>query len=141
MNPVFRTLLAPHKTQRRSTPSPSLTLELVLPLTNGELSPSLPSNCWTAPAAVVGWSLEDYSCHRAALHHRRRTRLLSPSRTSVPPSPASARLHLSVAVKHSRQDRLLPPSRTLFHRRRRHLCSTGQRYSLGSALLCSILYF
>ncbi|XP_057754683.1 uncharacterized protein LOC130973818 isoform X2 [Arachis stenosperma] len=64
--------------------------------------------------------------------------------SSVTDSPTVLYFYASsfkVAVKHSRQDRLLPPSRTLFHRRRRHLCSTGQRYSLGSALLCSILYF
>ncbi|XLU19370.1 hypothetical protein S245_055436, partial [Arachis hypogaea] len=54
--------------QRRSSPSPS-TLELVIPVTAGELSPSQPSSHWTAPAAVASWS---FVADCAALHHRRR---------------------------------------------------------------------
>ncbi|QHO43401.1 uncharacterized protein DS421_5g162510 [Arachis hypogaea] len=81
----------------RSTPSlvPPITLEQAVPLIAGELSPSPSFSRRTAPDAVAGWSFEAHSVPHSAnvsdsqqWKHSRRARLLSPSRSSVPPSPA-----------------------------------------------------
>ncbi|XLT43361.1 hypothetical protein HN873_035965 [Arachis hypogaea] len=87
-----------HSLQRRSN-RPSLvlpiTLELTVPLNVGELSPSFSFSRRTTPDAVAGWSFEAHSVPHSAnvsdsqqWKHSRRVRLLPPSRSFVPPSPA-----------------------------------------------------
>ncbi|XLU36239.1 hypothetical protein S245_072305, partial [Arachis hypogaea] len=79
------------------TPSlvPPIAFELAVPLNAGELSPSLSFSRRTAPDAVAGWSFEAHSVLHSAnvsnsqqWKHSHRARLLPPSRSSVPPSPA-----------------------------------------------------
>ncbi|XLU69827.1 hypothetical protein S245_028880, partial [Arachis hypogaea] len=75
-----------------STPSlvPPNTLELA-----GELSPSLSFSCQTTCDAIAGWSFKAHSVSHSTnvsdsqqWKHSHRARLLPPSRSVVPPSPA-----------------------------------------------------
>ncbi|XLR24084.1 hypothetical protein S83_051984, partial [Arachis hypogaea] len=126
----YQLLTLTHSTlqRRSSTPSlvPPITLELAVPLIAGELSPSLSFSRRTAPDAVAGWSFEAHSVPHSAnvsdsqqWKHSRRARLLPPSRSSVPPSPAPSLF--------------LPPSPAIHFQRhhpslhlKRHLCCSVQ---------------